>query len=147
MIYFSSKKLENFFNLIEILKFLLYLIPISLILGNFAVNLNSLFIIFTLFLIISYDKNFFTYYKKIFFIFYFFLIIIIFNIIFSENINLSIVSSLGIIRYFFVMLGILYCLENDDKFLYTYSKYLSLIILFVAGDTLFQYFIAKLNQI
>ena len=38
------------------------------------------------------------------------------------------------------MLAILYCIENDKKFLINYSKFLVLVLIFVAGDTLFQYF-------
>ena len=137
---FSKKNLSNQLNLLNILKVSLYLLPVSLILGNAAVNLNSIIIIINLILIFSFKKELFRSYQKIFLIFSLFLIVIIFNIIFSDNIKLSIVSSLGLIRYFLLMLGILYCLENDERFLLNYCKFLVLILMFVAGDTLFQYF-------
>ena len=37
------------------------------------------------------------------------------------------------------MLAILYCIENDEKFLLNFSKFLVFILVFVAGDTLYQY--------
>lgn len=137
---FSQKKILDQFSLINTLKVLLYLLPISLILGNAIVNINCLLIISSLFLIFFFKKISLKNYQKIFFIFSFFLGIIILNVIFSQNFKLSLISSLGLIRYFFLMLAILYCLENDEKFLINFSKFLILILIFVAVDTLYQYF-------
>ena len=136
---FYKKKLPEQLNLINTLKISIYLLPVSLILGNAAVNLNSLIIIINL-ILIFFKKELFKNYQNIFLIFSFFLIIIIFNVIFSENIELSIISSLGLLRYFLLMLAILYCLENDKKFLLNFCKFLILVLMFVACDTLFQYF-------
>ena len=137
---FLQKKLPYQLNLINILKVSLYLLPISLILGNAAVNLNCLIIIINLVLIFFSKKELFINYKKIFLIFSFFFGIIILNIIFSYESKLSLISALGIVRYFFIMLAVLYCIENDKSFLLNYPKFLILILMFVAGDTLFQYF-------
>ena len=137
---FSQIKLLDQFNVINILKVSLYLLPISLILGNAAVNINCLVIIINLILIFFSNKELFKIYRKIFFIFFFFLGIIIFNVIFSDDIIISLISSLGLVRYFFLMLAMLYCIENDKRFLLNNSIFLILILIFVAGDTLFQYF-------
>ena len=137
---FFNIKFSDQLNLINLLKVSLYLLPISLILGNAAVNLNCLIIIINLIIIFFFNRQLFNDYKKIFFIFIFFFVIIFLNIIFSNNIKLSLISSLGLVRYFLLMLAILYCIENDKKFLINYSKFLILILIFVAGDTLFQYF-------
>ena len=134
---FSEKILLDQFNLINTLKVLLYFLPISLILGSGIVNINCLLIIGNLFLIFFFNRLLFKSYQKIFFIFYFFLGIIILNVIFSGNFKLSLISSLGLIRYFFLMLAILYCIENDEKFLLNFSKFLVFILVFVAGDTLY----------
>ena len=79
---FSQKKLFDQFNLMNTLKVLLYILPISLILGSAIVNINSLLIISNLFLIFFFNKGLFKSFQKIFFIFSFFLGIIILNIIF-----------------------------------------------------------------
>ena len=136
---FSEKILLDQFKFINTLKVLLYFLPISLILGSGIVNINCLLIIGNLFLIFFFNRLLFKSYQKIFFIFYFFLGIIILNVIFSGNFKLSLISSLGLIRYFFLMLAILYCIENDEKFLLNFSKFLVFILVFVAGDTLYQY--------
>ena len=140
---FSQKKLLDQSNLMNMLKVSLYFLPISLILGNAIVNINCLLIIINLILIFFFNRELFTNYKKIFLIFSCFFGIIILNIIFSEDIKLSLISSLGLVRYFLLMLAILYCLENDEKFLTNFSKSLILILIFVAGDTLYQYFNGK----
>ncbi len=137
---FSEIELTDQINITYILKVSLYLLPISLILGNAAVNINCLVTIIILIFIFFSNKELFKSYKKIFLIFFFFLGIIIINIIFSDQFILSLISSLGLLRYFLVMLAILYCIEKDKKFLFHYSKFLVLVLLFVAGDTLFQYF-------
>ena len=137
---FSQKKLLDQFNIMNILKVSLYLLPVSLILGNAAVNLNCLIIIFNLILIFFSNRELFKAYQKIFLIFSFFFGIIILNVIFSDDIILSLISSLGLVRYFLLMLAILYCIENDERFLLNYCKFLILILIFVAGDTLFQYY-------
>ena len=123
---FSQKKLLDQSNLMNMLKVSLYFLPISLILGNAIVNINCLLIIINLILIFFFNRELFTNYKKIFLIFSCFFGIIILNIIFSEDIKLSLISSLGLVRYFLLMLAILYCLENDEKFLTNFSKSLKI---------------------
>lgn len=137
---FLQKIFLDQFNIMNILKVSLFLLPVSLILGNAAVNLNCLIIIFNLILIFFSNRELFKTYQKIFLIFFFFFGIMILNITFSDDIILSLISSLGLVRYFLLMLAILYCIENDERFLLNYCKFLILILIFVAGDTLFQYY-------
>jgi len=137
---FSQKKLLDQFNIMNTLKVSLYILPISLILGNAAVNINCLIITLNLILIFFSKKELFKAYQKIFLIFSLFFGIIILNVIFSHEIILSLISSLGLVRYFFLMLAMLVCIENDERFLLNYSKLLILVLIFVAGDTLFQYY-------
>ena len=41
------------------------------------------------------------------------------------------------------MIAILYCLETDENFLVNFSKFLFLVLIFVAIDTLYQYFFGQ----
>ncbi len=128
---------------LNVLKILFYLIPISLIIGNAVLNITTVLIIINLIIISFLDKNFFTKYQKIFLLFLFFLVLLLINSFFSINKISSFVASLGIIRYFFLMIALLYCIENDNLFLEKISKFLFLLLTFVAFDTLIQYFFGK----
>jgi len=140
MNFYQKKITLNNIKLFDFLKLLIYMLPISLIIGNSAVNINS-FLIFIVFIIECFlNKNLIKSYKKIIFIFGFFLFLLFLNILFSSNKISSFISVLGIIRYFFLMISILYCIEKDRSFLNSFSKLLFLIVFFVAADTLFQYF-------
>jgi len=140
MNFYQKKITLNNIKLFDFLKLLIYMLPISLIIGNSAVNINS-FLIFIVFIIEFFlHKNLIKSYKKIIFIFGFFLFLFCLNILFSSNKISSFISVLGIIRYFFLMISILYCIEKDRSFLNSFSKFLFLIVFFVAADTLFQYF-------
>ena len=138
--YFFSDLYKKLFFLLKI--FLIFL-PISIIIGNSAININCFIISIIYLSIFFYQKDTFFKYKKIIFIFIFFLILFLFNIYFSNYRNLSFVSTIGILRYFIVMMALLYCLENDNKFFSLFSKILFFILLFVSLDTLLQYFLGK----
>ena len=127
----------------KILKILFYLIPISLIIGNAALNINTAFIIINLIFISFFDENFYTKYRKIFLLFLFFFILLFINLFFSISKINSLIASLGIIRYFFLMIALLYCIENDHFFLEKFSKFLFFLLSFVAFDTIIQYFFGK----
>ena len=135
---------SNFYKkLFFLLKFLLLFLPISIIIGNSAININCFIIIVIYLSIFFFQEGILSKYKKIFYIFIFFTTLSLFNIYFSDYRNLSIVSVLGILRYFIVMMAFLYCLENDNKFLSLFSKILFFILLLVSLDTLLQYFSGK----
>ena len=104
---FSQKKFISRLKLLDFLKISLYFIPISLILGNAAVNINSFIAIVILGLIFFFNSHSFDNYKKIFLIFLLFFFIIILNILFSEGIKHSLISALGLVRYFFLMIAII----------------------------------------
>ena len=138
--YFFSDFYKKLFFL---LKFFLLFLPISIIIGNSAININCFIIIIIYLSIFFFQKEILSKYKKIFYIFIFFITLFLFNIYFSDYRNLSIVATLGILRYFIVMIAFLYCLENDNKFLPIFSKTLFFILLFVSLDALLQYFSGK----
>jgi O-antigen ligase len=122
------------------LKFFLFFLPVSVIIGNSAININCFIIIIIYLLIFFSQKGIFSKYKKIFYIFIFFISLSLINIYFSDYKDLSIISTSGILRYFIVMMAFLYCLENDNKFLLIFSKILFFVLLLVSLDTLLQYF-------
>ena len=138
--YFFSGFYKKLFFL---LKFFLLFLPISIIVGNSALNINCFIIIIIYLLIFFFQKEIFLKYKKIFYIFIFFAALSLLNIYFSNYKNLSIVATIGILRYFIIMMAFLYCLENDNKFLSLFSKILFIILLLVSLDTLLQYFSGK----
>lgn len=130
-------------QLFKALKFLFYLIPISLILGNAVLNITAVLIVINLIFISFLDKSFLIKYKNIFFLFLFFFTLLLVNSFFSSDNIKSVISSLGIVRYFFLMIALLYCIEHDNFFLKKFSKFLFLLLLFVAFDTYVQYFFGK----
>ena len=134
---------DSIFGLFNILKVSLLLLPISIILGNAAININTLIIIILFFINFFFNKTLNYNYKNLTLIFIFFLILLIINIFFSEYKYDSTKSTIGIIRYFLLMIAFLCCFENDKKFLNNFSRILFYIILFVAIDTLIQYFFGK----
>ncbi len=138
--YFISDFYSKVFYLIKV--FLLFL-PISIIIGNSAININCFIIIILYASIFFLKKDTFLEYKKIFYIFIFFLILSLINIFFSNYKDLSVISTLGIFRYFVVMVAFVYCLEKDNKFLLLFSKILFLVLVFVSLDSLLQYFTGK----
>ncbi len=69
---YLQENIINFKFIEKTLKLLIYFIPISLILGNAILNINSFLIIFTLLILIYQKKKLFLNYKKIYFVFIFF---------------------------------------------------------------------------
>ena len=69
-------------QLFKALKFLFYLIPISLILGNAVLNITAVLIVINLIFISFLDKSFLIKYKNIFFLFLFFFKLLLLNTFF-----------------------------------------------------------------
>ena len=133
--------LSNILN--SSLKILILFLPISLILGNFIINLNSLIIIIIFFGIILINQQILINYKK-FFIFlgilFFFLFL---NTISSLEKYLSTKAALGIIRYYILFLAILYSFDNFKNFRNKLSYCILFVILFVTFDLFYQYFFGE----
>ncbi len=143
MDFFSIQTIKHNLSLFNILKLFFFLLPISLILGNAAVNINSVLIVLISLFIFFRDKNFLNFYKKILFIFIFFLFLFALNIwVSSSRIDTSI-AVLGVIRYFILFLSLLYILEKDNNFLKSFSKFLIFVLLFVSSDLIIQYLFGK----
>ena len=118
----------NFLNLNNnLIQYLFILIPLFLITGPFLPDL-TLTIIGLLSIFIIYKKNYFkNISKNYFFVFFFiFCIIILLRSIFSENIFLSLESSLFYFRFGLFSLAVYFLISNNEKTL----RYL--FVLFIA---------------
>ena len=123
------------------LKILFYLIPIGLVTGPFIPDL-SLSLIVLIFIFLSIKNNLWKYYYdnkffKFFLLFNFYLII---SSLVSDDISLSLKSSIGYFRFFIFSLAMWYLLENSgDLFKRSYSIYLFILFLLLSLDTLYQF--------
>ncbi len=118
----------------KLIQYLFILIPLFLITGPFLPDL-TLTIIGLLFIFISYKKNYFKNIgKNYFFIFFFiFCIIIIVRSIFSDNIFLSLESSLFYFRFGLFSLAVYFLISKNEKTL----KYLLILFIIIYLALLF----------
>lgn len=126
-----------------LLDYLLLLLPILLVLGNAAINILCLLVFFSLIINSIFNKHLF-YNKKNYFFFSIILILILFfNIIFSNEKYISLITSVGIIRYFVIFLSLLICFENSKEFRENFFKLFMITLIFVIIDTYIQYIFKK----
>ena len=105
--------MNNKINYTSIVSFLFYLIPIFLITGPFLPDLTLSIIALSFIIYTFYKKdynNYDSYFAKVFL---FFSAYILFFSLFSENIKLSLESSLFYIRFGIFSLAILYVLKKN----------------------------------
>ena len=121
----------------------IYLLPISMIVGNAAININCL-IISLLYLgnIFNQKINILSsikikYFWVVFFLFFFL------NIYFSVHQVISLISFIGILKYIFLASAIFYCSKNIDFFIQKFSKIILITLILVCIDVLIQYFLGK----
>ena len=132
-------------NLLKILQFLIYLFPISFILGNLVINLFVFLII--LFGIFYYKKNLFKWFDKKFFIIFslFFLIILIssyYNFFFNQE-NKDVFKSILYLRFFLLTLVIRTLVLNSEINLNVFLKFCLLISFLISFDIIFQFLFGK----
>lgn len=130
-------------NNLQIISWLIYSIPLSLVCGIFVTEI-IVFLIVSLFLVYIYVNKDFYYLKskffKIFIIVYIFLII---NSLLSEDIFLSLKVSLPYIRYGFLSLAIWFAYQNNEKFLKEFKYFFIPLIIFLLIDGFFQFYFGK----
>ena len=132
---FLSQKL-----VINLLSILIYLIPISLVTGPFLPDF-FLVIFSSIFIITIIVEREYKYFKiKLFYLFVLFYLYILLNSLFSENIFLSLESSLFYFRFGIFALGIWYVLDKNPRFLYQFFFILLLTFLIVVIDAYIQFF-------
>lgn len=126
-----------------LLDYLLLLLPISLVLGNYAINVLCLFVFFSLVINSLFKRHIFDN-KKNYFSFLIILIFILFlNTILSNEKYVSFLSALGIVRYFLIFLALLICFEHSKIFKKNFFLSFLITLLFVIFDTYIQYFFKK----
>ena len=135
----SSVRNYNF-NTDIVLKYLIIFVPITIMIGNFILNINIILIdlIFLSFL----SKKKILLKKKIYLILLFLSTICTFNIFYSSNINLSIQGSLGLLKYIIFFFALVHFLDNDEN-KNLFFKFVFYVILFVIIDVFIQYFFGK----
>ena len=141
------KSLNDSINLeskkIFFLDYFLLLVPFSIIIGNFAINLNL--IIISLILIINLFFNYYYFYfnKQQIFLTISFFIILGLNIYFSEQRNVSFLKFLGILKHILFFISIYICMKFCKNFKNYFFSILIFLLLFVSFDTLIQFFFSR----
>ena len=127
-----------------ILSFLVAILPISLLIGSLIINLITILvsIIFIFELFIKKKLNFL--HDWSFYLLLLLWVSFLINLIFSQDINLSIFRAVGFIRFIFLVQVIRYLfLNNDTKYKELILKSWLLIFLVVNVDLLIEYFSGK----
>ena len=128
---------------INLFYFLIYLFPISFILGTGVLNINSFLIaIFAIYYVFN-ERNFIIKYKSFFKFFFIFFFLIILNCLFSYDIYASSLFGINILKFFFTSVGLLFFFEDKKENIEKFSFFLIFLSLFVCADTFFQYFFGK----
>ena len=128
----QKNKFINFFSVV------IYLFPLSIIIGNFysnfIVSLSSLF--FFIYSIIKNRENFNDKFFKLFLIFW---IIIVVRSLFTSEILFSLKCSFFFIRYALFCLLIKFLIINNKYFLKNFLKTNLILIIFISIDALIQW--------
>ena len=139
-----SVKLQNLNNYYQIQSYIITLffciLPISLIVGNFATNINIL-LVDILFIIISFNKKYWTWSrKKLFLILIILWIYQIINSLFSINITdeMTLIRSLGFIRFVIFFFAIDFFFTQFPKILKKIFLFWTIILMVILFDTIFE---------
>ena len=126
--------------IINLLSYFLFLIPIALITGPFLPDLFLIIFSLIFLLTIIYRKEFNYLNNKFTYIFLFFYIYILLLSLTSNNIMLSLESSLFYFRFGIFSLGVWYVLENKKNFFNQFFFILLIIFIIVIVDAYIQFF-------
>ena len=131
--------ISKFKNNIDLLSILIILLPISIIIGNLAINLSCLLII--ILGVKKFNQEFIKYLN----LFKFYLIVLFFffilNIIFSSDYIFSLKGILGIIRYILLSLIIFFWLNNNKNNLFIFLVSIFFCIVLVAASIYIEFLI------
>ena len=122
-----------------IITFFFCILPISLIVGNLATNINIL-LVDILFIIISFNKKYWTWSKKkLFLILIILWIYQIINSLFTINIDeMSLIRSLGFIRFVIFFFAIDFFFTQFPKILKKIFLFWTIILVVILFDTIFE---------
>ena len=135
---FIKKNFLKDLNLFSFYELLIFFLPVTFILGNFALNVNIILlsIIFLFFfkkIKIKVNPRFIS----IVLIIFLFLLI---NILQSRNIKISLSSFFGFLSHFILMLSLYYYFLKSPKNIKKFSMALMIVIVFCSFDIIFQFF-------
>ncbi len=120
-----------------ILLFLIFLIPLSLIIGNAATNINIILITIFFLSKLTYDKNLkFLIYDNNLAILIFFVAIAIKDNFFYEGFNLK---SIYLIKFYFLFLSVSYIFNKKKEILSIFTNFLLIILVIFSFDIAYQY--------
>ena len=137
-----KENLKNKINIFENLLFVLFIFfPISILLGNFLINLNIFLISLTFIFAVIFKKIYFNFKNKIFILLTFFLISLLINLVFSDNYLLSLPRIIKIFFIIFFIFSFRYLVLNLNKEkLNLIYKFWSLIFVIVIFDLIIEFF-------
>lgn len=127
---------KSLFNLDNLNKWLITLVPISIIAGNFVLNINVILV--DILFIYFFLKNKIKVKKHVTYIVIFLSLIFLINFLNTSDSFLSGKASIGVIRFFIFFLALSYFLEHEDNKNF-FLKVTFYIIIFVLIDVLIQY--------
>jgi len=137
---FNKINLKNYFKEAEFFEKLIIFLPISLILGNFALNINILSIILSFFVEKFEEIKFKIKLDHI--IIFLFLFFSIFNILLSTDVLLSAKGFLGILKHGLLFMSLAIFFKKKKNL--THLSFIFFVSLnFVLFDTMLQYFTGK----
>jgi O-antigen ligase len=119
----------------NISKYFIYFLPAALVSGPLLSEFIFIFVSLN-FIIFSIKKKFYSFYLNkfsyIFFLFYFFFV---FTSLLSDQISISLKSSITYVRFYFFILAFIYLIKNESYFLKYFSKFLllSLVVVSISG--------------
>ena len=124
----------------RILNYIILFFPLSLILGNAAINISTTLVsLIVIYFFFFKEKIFYFKDKILIYVFFLFLYVFVNSIINSGNLE-NILKSLSNLRYLFLSVGVLLVLKKfsfKEKKIFVYSNLF--LILFVCLDIIFQY--------
>jgi O-antigen ligase len=125
----------------NISKYLIYFLPAALVSGPLLSEFIFIFVSLN-FIIFSFKKNFYSFYfnkfSLVFFLFYFFFV---FTSLLTDQILISLKSSIPYIRFYFFTLGFVYLIINNNFFLKYFSKFLLLSLVVVSTSGYLEFFL------
>jgi O-antigen ligase len=136
-------KIQNLSFYLKYENLLLALLPFSIILGNFVLNLNIILIIL-LYLYFNF-KNIFSIenLKKLNFFLIFLIFFLVLNASFSENLLLTLKGQLGLIKHLILYSALCYFFLKNVNTLKMFISILTISILFTLFDTFWQFLFSK----
>jgi len=140
MIFFNNFKKIFFLNsnLFNYYEFLIFFLPITAILGNFALNVNIILLSIIFLYFFKKEKIIInSRFRNICLIIFLFLLVNIFQ---SYNLLMSLSSFIGFLSHFILFLSVYYYFIKSEKNIKRFSFSLIIVMVFCCYDIIFQFF-------